>query len=144
MRYCRNCGKMLDDSETVCPICGTPVPAGGKAGRRKVASQHIPEQTDDPYKKQKRKQFRKSMNWCGLIGFILALLSSVASMFFCVTSIVAYILCFIGEKRRVKYPVCTNLAVIGKFFSLITFIFWALILIVLGACFGSDIISACS
>ncbi len=135
MRYCRNCGKMLDDSETVCPICGTPV----SVKNIKNASQHIPEQTDDPYKKQKRQQFRKSMNWCGLIGFILSLLSTILSMAFCVSSIISLILCTIGERQRVKYPTCSNLAIIGKFYSVITLVFWALILIV-----GSSCLFGCS
>ncbi|MCD8306692.1 MAG: zinc ribbon domain-containing protein [Clostridia bacterium] len=138
MKYCRNCGKMLDDSETVCPICGTPVPAGGKKDRNRIASQHIPEQTDDPYKKQKRKQFRKSMNWCGLIGFILSLLSVILSAAFCVASVISYILCFIGEKQASKYPTASNLAIIGKFFSVITFIFWALILVAVFSCAGCE------
>lgn len=141
MRYCRNCGRVLEDIETVCPFCGT-LTDEVKPGDRLW---NTPDKPDKPDKREEashkgppdEKKIGSGTNWCGLIGFIISILSIGLSMFFCISSIAALALCSIGKRQTFKYPRFGKLAMVGQFISSVTFIFWAIILIVV-ACTGTS------
>ena len=89
----------------------------------------------NPYQQPVQPPQPKVNNICGIVGFVLALVSVFTGQWLCITCIAALVLSIIGMVNRKKCNSCNGLAIAGLVISIITFVFWLIVWLVVGSMF---------
>lgn len=101
--YCRTCGAQISVNAYVCPKCGVKVETS------------VPDPNEG-----------KAINYFGLVGMIIGILSIWLGVYFCVAPAIGLTFSIIGMARSQKCRL-NGFAIAGLALNLATIFFWALI-----------------
>lgn len=111
--YCENCGKTNDDDAIICPYCGT-----------------IHTRQKNNYNAE------KPINFWGIIGFAVSLLSLWLGAYYCIVCIAGIVLNYIALLKRKKYSQ-NGIATAGMAISIAALIIWLILLTAVFSLTGS-------
>lgn len=100
MKYCKNCGKEIDDKAVICVYCGV-----------KTGDEEHP----------------KKINGLGIAGFVVSILSLWLGVYFCIASIIGVVLSAVAMVLKAKYNSCNGLAIAGLVIGIVSLVVWAII-----------------
>ena len=132
--YCKHCGKQIPDDAAVCPECGKPTgeqPQGASADRvycKNCGKEVDPKAVVCPYCGAQIVTEKKPVNGLGIAGFIVSIVSLWSGAFFGIVPLVGLILSAIGVAQRDNYS-SSGFATAGLIISIVTLVFWILMLI---------------
>lgn len=118
--YCTNCGKEVNDNAVICVNCGVP-----------VRGAYNPYASQPPYAQpfSRIPVEPKRVNGFGITGLVLGILSFFMGVYFCIFPILGLVFSIIGTSLRKKFNSCNGLAIAGLVLSILTLLFWGIILI---------------
>jgi hypothetical protein len=158
--FCIHCGKEIPEESTFCPFCGAAVANANQTSAAQPAEQAEAQQTQNgntyqdpnqggynqnqaygqpynqpyqqPYGQPYQQPVKLPVNGLGIAGFVVSILSSYLSIYFCIASVVGLILSIIGYHKRSQYSY-NGFALAGIIISAVTLFIWLLVWIIVGA-----------
>lgn len=104
--YCYKCGKEIVGYAAVCPFCGA------------LQQNAFPES-------------KKPINGVGIAGFIVSLISIWLGIYFCIVSIVGFVLSIVSVAMMNKYSL-NGFAIAGLAIGTVSLISWGIVWLVVG------------
>lgn len=123
--YCIHCGKEISDDALFCPHCGgNQETAAASSETTAPAPAPAPAPVVAPTK--------KPVNWLGIVGFVISLLSIYLGVYYLIASVVAVVLSAVGLGLKNKYS-ANGLAIAGIVIGALSLAFWGFMWLLIGS-----------